>query len=39
MTLGSYPSMSLAAARKNHRKALKVLEDGNGPSIGQKETN
>ena len=33
MTLGSYPHLSLADARRVHRAALKMLESGKDPSL------
>ena len=33
MTLGSYPALSLANARKKHREAIQILEMGNDPSL------
>lgn len=36
MTLGKYPALSLADARKKHRKQLKILESGKNPSVVRK---
>jgi len=36
MTLGKYPQMSLADAKKEHRKALKILEDKKDPALEAK---
>lgn len=36
MTLGKYPHMSLADAKKEHRSALKILESGKDPAIERK---
>lgn len=36
MTLGKYPHMSLADAKKEHRNALKILESNKDPAIERK---
>ncbi|QLZ68471.1 site-specific integrase [Legionella sp. PC1000] len=36
MTLGKYPHCSLADARKLHREALKMLEEGKDPALEKK---
>jgi integrase len=37
MTLGKYPHLSLSDARKLHREALKVLEEGKDPALEKRK--